>query len=94
MNSNERWFSIKNTLSSASRKPKVALCTDNRKIWRFILEYSITVHHKRLVLEQWTKRWMAVHLLNYKVKYYVCKIKAFDKSTEYYLNFYTENIAT
>ena len=60
MKSNKRWFNIKNTLSSASSKPKMAVCGDKGGIWRFILKYSITVHHNRLVLEQWTKRWMTV----------------------------------
>ena len=60
MKSNKRWFSIKNTLSSASRKPKMALCDDNGGIWKFILKYSVTVHYNRLVLEQWTKRWMTI----------------------------------
>ena len=60
MKSNKRWFSIKNTLPSASRKPKMALCGDNGGIWRFILKYSITVHHNHLVLEQWRKRWTTV----------------------------------
>ena len=60
LKSNKRWFSIKNILSSASGKPKMALCSDNRGIWRFILKYSITVHQNRLVLEQWTKRWMTI----------------------------------
>ena len=50
----------KNNLSSASRKPKMAPCGHNGGIWRFILKYSIIVHHNRLVLEQWTKRWMTV----------------------------------
>ena len=60
MKSNKRWFNIKNTLQSASRKPKMALSGDNGGIWRFILKYSITAHHNHLVLEQWTKRWMTV----------------------------------
>ena len=60
MKSNKRLFSTRNTLPSASRKPKMALCGDNGGIWRFIFKYSITVHHNRLVLEQWTKRWMTV----------------------------------
>ena len=60
MKSITRWFSIKNTLWSASRKPKMALGGDNRGIWRFLLKYSIIVHYNRLVLEQWTKRWMTV----------------------------------
>ena len=60
MKSNKIWFSIKNTLSSASRKPEMALCGDNGGIRRFILKYSITVHHNCLVLEQWTKKWMSV----------------------------------
>ena len=60
MKSNKRWFSIKNTLSSASTKPKMELCGDNGGIWRFILKYSATAHHNRLVLEQWTKRWMTI----------------------------------
>ena len=28
------------------------LCGDNEAILRFLLKYSITVHHNRLVLEQ------------------------------------------
>ena len=44
---------------------------------------KITVHHNRLVLEQWAKRWIPPHLLNYKMKtakYYVWETKkAFDK---------------
>ena len=51
---------LKNTLSSPSRKPKMALCGDNRGRLRFLLKYSITVHQNRLVLVQWRKRWMAV----------------------------------
>ena len=60
MKGNKRWFSIKNTLSSTSRKPKMALSGDNGGIWRFILKYSVTVHHNHFVLEQWTKRWTTV----------------------------------
>ena len=60
MKSNKRWFNIKNTLSSTSKKPKMTLCGDNGGISRFILKYSITIHHNRLVLQQWTKRWMTV----------------------------------
>ena len=60
LKSNKTWFSIKNTLSLASRKPKKALCGDNEGIWRSVLKYLITVQHNRLVLEQWTKRWMTV----------------------------------
>ena len=51
---------MKNTLLSASRNPKMALCDGNGGIWKFLLKYSIAVHHKHLVLEQWTKRWMTV----------------------------------
>ena len=51
---------FKNTLSSASRRAKIALCGDNRGIWRFLLKYLITVHHNRLVFEQWTKRSMTI----------------------------------
>ena len=46
--------------NSRLRKPKITLCGDNRGIGRFFLKYSITVHHNRLVLEQWTKRWMSL----------------------------------
>ena len=59
-------------------KPKMAPCGDNGGIWRFILKHSISVHTNPLILEKWTKSWMTVHLLNYKiskVKYYVCEIK-------------------
>ena len=43
-----------------SFKPKIAFSADNRRIWRFLLRYSITVGNNRLGLEQWTKRWMTV----------------------------------
>ena len=36
------------------------LCGDNEGILRFLLKYSIAVHHNRLVLEQWIKRWITV----------------------------------
>ena len=38
----------------------MALCGDNRGILKFLLKYSIIVLYNRLVLEQWTKRWMTV----------------------------------
>ena len=38
----------------------MAFCGDNGGIWRFMLKYSITLHHNRLVLQQWSKRWMTV----------------------------------
>ena len=60
MKTNKRWFNVKNSLPSASRKPKMALCGNDRGIWRFLFKYSSTVHHNRLVLKQWTKRWMTV----------------------------------
>ena len=98
MKSNKRWFSIKNTLSSASTKPKMALCGDNGGIWRFILKYSITVHHNHLVLEQWTKRWMTVSsskLQNEQSEVLSLRNKkSFSLSTEYCVKFYIENITT
>ena len=76
----------------------MAPCGDNGGIWRFILKHSISVHTNPLILEKWTKSWMTVHLLNYKiskVKYYVCEIKkAFYWGTEHCLKIYIENIAT
>ena len=55
LKSNERWF--RNTLSSALGKMTLY---DNTGTRRFLLKHSITVHHNRLGLELWTKRWITV----------------------------------
>ena len=63
MKNNKRWFRMKNTLSSASRKPKMVYSVVIMKKYKdlsTLFKYSINVHHNRLVLEQWTKRWMTV----------------------------------
>ena len=51
---------IESTLSSLSSKSKMALCGNNRRMWRFLLKYLITVQHTRLYLEQRPKRWTTV----------------------------------
>ena len=38
----------------------MALCGDEKGIWRFLLMYAIAVHYNGLVLERWTKKWMTV----------------------------------
>ena len=66
-------------------------CGDNEGIRRFILKYSITAHHNRLVLKQWAKRWMthlAFKLPNEQSKLLCSRYKKdFDEGTEYCVNF-------
>ena len=77
MKSNKRLFSIKNILSSASRKPKMALCGDNGGIWRFILNYSITAHHSFRTINK---------KINDRFIFWI------TKWAEYCLKFYIENM--
>ena len=76
----------------------MALCGDNGGIWRFILKYSITVHHNRLVLEQWTKRWMTVSSskLQNEQSEVLClrNKKTFYQGAGYCVKLYIKNIAT
>ena len=67
----------KNILSSASRKPKMALCGDNGGIWRFILNYSITAHHSFRTINK---------KINDRFIFWI------TKWAEYCLKFYIENM--
>ena len=59
----------------------MALCGNSRGIWRSLSKVSVTIHPNRLVLEQWTKRWITISSSKL-LKYYVCEIKkAFYYST-------------
>ena len=68
-------------------------------MWRFFLKYSVTLHHNALVLEEWTKKWMAISsskLQNEQRKVLCLRNKNVLRGlcTGYCVKVYIENIAT